>query len=181
MGKGFNLHRKKRWREPIGSHAVQPPMRLFLPALFLACTAAAAAADMHSAECSDALARLQAQEDLQRQTGAQDDATRLRWQGLRTEAARRCLGGDGSLVSPSQHQLRSPIAVAPIAAAARMAAPPAIAMQPALRLNAPPLTLTSCDATGCFASDGSRLTRAGAGLIGPKGLCTVQGNFLQCP
>jgi len=136
---------------------------------------------MHSAACSDALARLQAQEEHQGRAGSIDDATRARWQDLRRAAARQCLGGDGSLVSPSQHTLRSPIAVAPIAAAPRSAAPSAAPAPPALRPSGPPLTLSSCDATGCFASDGSRLTRTGAGLIGPRGLCTVQGNFLQCP
>ena len=136
---------------------------------------------MHSEACSDALARLQAQEEQLGRASPIDDATRARWQGLRRTAARQCLGGDGSLMSPSQHTLRSPIAVAPIAAAPRSVTPVATPAPPALAPNAPPLTLSSCDATGCFASDGSRLTRTGAGLIGPRGLCTVQGNFLQCP
>lgn len=72
-------------------------MRSILLAALTFCTSAAAAdlEAMQSAECSNALARLQAQGEQQRRDGTVDDATRLRWQGLRTEAARRCLGGDG--------------------------------------------------------------------------------------
>jgi hypothetical protein len=41
--------------------------------------------------------------------------------------------------------------------------------------------LNACDATGCWASDGTRLLRAGPNLIGPRGICTTSGPFVQCP
>ena len=43
------------------------------------------------------------------------------------------------------------------------------------------LSTTSCDALGCTASDGTRLTRSGPLLMGPRGACTVQGSVLNCP
>lgn len=45
----------------------------------------------------------------------------------------------------------------------------------------PPTTVLACDTTGCWASDGSRLQKVGAQLIGPSGPCTVQGSVLRCP
>jgi hypothetical protein len=44
-----------------------------------------------------------------------------------------------------------------------------------------PYAITSCDAGGCWANDGSRLNRVGPNLWGPRGVCTVQGTLLQCP
>ena len=44
-----------------------------------------------------------------------------------------------------------------------------------------PYAITSCDAGGCWANDGSRLNRLGPNLWGPRGICTVQGSLLQCP
>ena len=52
---------------------------------------------------------------------------------------------------------------------------------PALPAAAPLLTVTACDATGCLASDGTRLQWVGPSLLGPRGMCTVQGTVLQCP
>ena len=45
----------------------------------------------------------------------------------------------------------------------------------------PPVTILSCDAAGCQASDGTRLNRAGPVLIGPRGACSVQGSVVVCP
>jgi hypothetical protein len=60
--------------------------------------------------------------------------------------------------------------------------PPAIAVPPPapLPVQRPPAMVSSCDATGCWASDGTRLHRAGPNLIGPRGLCTVSGKLVQC-
>ncbi len=44
-----------------------------------------------------------------------------------------------------------------------------------------PVTVSSCNAAVCIASDGSTLTRVGPNLVGPRGLCSVQGGFLRCP
>ena len=53
-------------------------------------------------------------------------------------------------------------------------------MPPPVRIE-PPLTVTGCDASGCWASDGTRLQQAGPQLLGPRGFCSVQGALLQCP
>jgi hypothetical protein len=100
----------------------------------------------------------------------------------RQRAARACLGGRDGAASAPAARVRPPLAVPPVGAgpavplrtpvpAAAPAAPPA-----------PPLTLSGCDANGCWTSDGTRLQRAGPNtLLGPRGLCTVNGSLVQCP
>jgi hypothetical protein len=44
-----------------------------------------------------------------------------------------------------------------------------------------PKSITSCDALGCWASDGTRLQRVGPNLLGPRGFCSAPGGVLQCP
>ena len=109
-------------------------------------------------------------------------AALARLQPFRDRAASACLGGRPMSPPPSQHLSRPPIRVAPIVIAPQVKAPvvPAPGV-PAPKPPAPPLTLTICDAAGCLASDGSRLTRIGPALIGPRGLCIVQGIYVQCP
>jgi hypothetical protein len=105
---------------------------------------------------------------------------------LRRRAAAVCLGAGSA--SPPAARAHAPQAVAPIAArpaaiavpqpVPRPLAPPAAPLTP----PAAPLTLGACDATGCWASDGTRLSRAGANqLLGPRGLCSVQGTLIHCP
>lgn len=60
-------------------------------------------------------------------------------------------------------------------------ATPTAVPAPAPRPAPPPLTISACDATGCWASDGTRLQRAGPNLLGPTGVCTTSGPFVQCP
>jgi len=45
----------------------------------------------------------------------------------------------------------------------------------------PLVTITGCDALGCWASDGTRLLKDGQNLIGPRGFCSRQGTVLICP
>jgi hypothetical protein len=52
---------------------------------------------------------------------------------------------------------------------------------PAVPRAPPPLSVTSCDALGCWANDGTRLQRAGPGLLGPRGYCSTAGAALSCP
>jgi hypothetical protein len=44
-----------------------------------------------------------------------------------------------------------------------------------------PSTVTTCDPGGCWTNDGNRLQRLGPNLVGPKGVCTVQGAIVSCP
>ncbi len=175
------------------------PLRLIFPTLALACATAAAQATgtTRSPDCERALRALQAREDVA--ASAPDAAPRTdgrrrapdaRLLALRRQAAQVCLGGKADLPVP-QRQVHPPVTVAPVIAPppiepppiAPVVAPPVSAAPPAAPppRNAPPTVITSCDPTGCWASDGSRLNRMGQNLLGPRGLCTVQGNLLQCP
>ena len=97
-------------------------------------------------------------------------------------AARRCLASRGDLPAPSR-SIQPPIVVAPIAPAAAARSPPTVtrttpaAPAPAER----PRAVTACDPGGCWADDGSRLTRIGPNLWGKRGICTLQGSLLLCP
>jgi hypothetical protein len=44
-----------------------------------------------------------------------------------------------------------------------------------------PYRMTSCDAGGCWDSQGTRYNRSGATLIGPRGACVQTGTTLRCP
>ncbi len=44
-----------------------------------------------------------------------------------------------------------------------------------------PMAITTCDPAGCWDSEGRRLNIMGPLLIGPQGLCSVQGGMVSCP
>jgi hypothetical protein len=148
------------------------------------------AADLlDSAGCRKALDALQVQEtaagaDAMRQPdGAASRTALVRLTNLRQEAARACLGGTADAPLP-QRLAQDPVVVPRvIVTPARPPTPtPTAPSMPAPKVVGPPVTVTACDATGCWASDGSHLLRAGpGGLLGPRGLCQVQGTVLRCP
>jgi hypothetical protein len=169
-------------------------MRLFLAAFAtaLACQGAFAQQDdrVHSAACRQALDALQAQEAAVAAASApqgspQPRAARTRLLALQREAATACLGGSRakrrSPPTGATQLLQQPVSVPPVSAEPAPALPQAV--QPAVTLPAPapPLTVTACDAAGCLASDGTRLQWVGPNLLGPRGMCSVQGATLQCP
>ena len=152
---------------------------------------------LESAECQRALAALSSEEAAVAESsrasgGITANDRRLidaKLAPVRRQAARACLArlDDPATLSSVRLVRPPPIAVAPagvapasspapMAATAR-AAPPAPAPLPAEK----PYAITSCDAGGCWANDGSRLNRVGPNLWGPRGICTVQGSLLQCP
>ncbi len=108
---------------------------------------------------------------------------------VRRQAAKACLARRADPATlPSERLVRpppvttQPVAVAPASspattAAIARAAPLAPPTAPAGKAYA----ITSCDAGGCWANDGSRLNRVGPNLWGPRGICTVQGSLVQCP
>jgi hypothetical protein len=68
------------------------------------------------------------------------------------------------------------ISAPPLYPAARAAAPPlpaVVAPRPAI--------ITTCDPAGCWDSEGRRLNNLGPMLMGPRGLCTLQGGIANCP
>ena len=125
-----------------------------------------------SAECRQARAALHARTALDPQR-----------ESLRRHAARVCLGGDGNAPPRSARSAVPPVAVTTIPRASPVI-PPSLTVGPNPPLSPPvrqPAVLTGCDVAGCWTSDGSRLTRAGPNLLGPRGVCTVHGVALHCP
>lgn len=98
---------------------------------------------------------------------------------LKKSTAQACFGTSREPPPRSGRAARPPVAVPPPAAAARPS-PPAPAPPPPVVIQRPP-AITSCDAGGCWDSNGTRLNRMGPGLSGPSGPCTVQGGFAYCP
>lgn len=143
-----------------------------------------------SADCELALESLRAREAavLAARRAAEQPGDRYRLapdtqlENLRRRAARACVGGLGD-APPSGRLAQPPVDVAPIALPqpAPRRVLPAAPVAPPLKQTAPPVTITACDPTGCWASDGSRLPRMGTNLLGPRGLCSVQGTLLNCP
>lgn len=159
-----------------------------LPALLLTTAVGwAVGADPQSAGCQRALETLQVRENallaaLPRDAQP-DAAAAASIEPLRRQAARACLGGTGE--PPPPKQIASPpISVSPIVVprpAPRVSAPSVQATPPPRRIE-PQVFVSACDAGGCWASDGTRLIRSGAHLIGPRGMCSgTQGTPLNCP
>ena len=170
---------------------------LLVASVALACATPVIGEPLESAECQQALAVLNAEEAAVAQSArasggvtANDrrliDATLA---PVRRQAARACLARRADPATPSSERLGRPppIAVAPLAVApASSPATTAVggraaALSPPALRTEKPYAITSCDAGGCWANDGSRLNRLGPNLWGPRGICTVQGSFLQCP
>jgi hypothetical protein len=118
-------------------------------------------------------------------TKTAERAPRDQLQSLRQRAAAACLRAPETAASQPVPRTRAqaPIAVPPIATAAPR--PIAIPTPPvSVPAPTPLVTLTGCDATGCWASNGTRLQRVGESnmLLGPNGVtCTQSGALLNCP
>jgi hypothetical protein len=152
-------------------------MRWIAPLLSLTCTlllpAAVGADPLKSGECGQSLAALEA--------ARADRGAGARLEALRQQATQACLGGSGEARRPS------PVAQPPIVVPPPIVAVPAPAEAPRpapppspVAIQRPPV-LTSCDAGGCWDSNGGRLNRAGPTLIGPGGACVVTGQVVHCP
>jgi len=153
---------------------------------------------LESAECQRAFAVLNSEEAAVAESarasgGVTTNDRRLidaKLAPLRRQAARACLArrADPVTLSSSARLVRppplttQPLAVAPASSPAPTAATARAAPLAPLPLPAEkPYAITSCDPGGCWANDGSRLSRVGPNLWGPRGICTVQGSLLQCP
>lgn len=106
----------------------------------------------------------------------QENALKLDQARRRTTLA--CLGQANSSVT-APHSSQPVIVVPPIVAAAPPL--PVIAAPPPPVKVVRPSVISSCDAGGCWDSEGVRLHRLGPNLMGPRGLCTAQGNLFTCP
>ncbi len=112
-------------------------------------------------------------------------AAQAQLQASRESAARICLGATDATPMP-QATARDPVTVPPVSQPRPLPQrpPPLVAPPPPVINPTPasvPLTVVACDPSACWASDGSRLERAGPTLVGPRGACTLQGVQLRCP
>jgi hypothetical protein len=105
----------------------------------------------------------------------------------RQRAARACLGGRGDTTDEAATRWQPPLSVPPIKLpnVSGVAPPPrpGVPLPPApANRPAAPTIVTSCDSLGCWTSDGQRLPHAGhQQLLGPRGICSVNGAVVQCP
>lgn len=171
-------------------------MRRVFPGLCLLLAVQAAPAQdedaLRSDPCRSALAALQAQEAAAAATTparepeadeAAHQAALARLNAARDRAARACLQGRADQPARPGRMAPPPLSVPPLAVTPHTAPlpPPPTGIPLPLPRAAQPVSITSCDALGCWASDGTRLPRAGPNLIGPRGFCTAPGGVLHCP
>jgi hypothetical protein len=110
-------------------------------------------------------------------------------QRLRDAAARACLASRlDAPAAPAPGRLAQPPVVVPSSAGVpRSPTSPTVPVplespRPAVPQTPPPAVVTTCDAAGCWTSDGRRLERVGPNMfVGPRGVCSAQGALLQCP
>jgi hypothetical protein len=160
----------------------------FLLLVLAGSAACAADADPQSNDCRRALESLQAREtELAAAAGANaapKTPTDARWQALRGQAARACLGRENAASAPTGRLAQPPVAVPPVIvppAAAETAQRRAPAPLPApLPGYKPPVTVMSCDPLGCWTSDGARLPHTGRNPLDARVRCSVQGRMVVC-
>jgi hypothetical protein len=162
-------------------------LTLFL--LGLAMPAALGAdADPQSNACQRALAALQTREAELAAAARADTPARIptdaRWQALRGQAARDCLGRDSAASAPPGRLAQPPVVVPPVVVppapaetAQRRSPPPLAAPSPSYK---PPVTVMSCDPLGCWTSDGARLPHTGRNPLDARVRCSVQGRMVVC-
>jgi len=147
-----------------------------LPGSISAASATVSAEDpSQSVACHLALAKLQSAED----AGKPPSVAAIR--AAQQQAALACLGASALTQPKRAGQLQPPTSVPPVSGQQRTA--PVPGPTAGIPVHAPTgvLLVTNCDALGCWASDGSRLTGSGPLLMGIKGTCTVSGSVLNCP
>jgi hypothetical protein len=158
-----------------------PFCRFFLALLAgAAMTAAAQAREADPLSTPECKAARRALDDA---TSAAKDDSRAGNASLAAAKRQAALACFGTTRSPSAagRAARPPAVVPPTVGA--QGQPPVVA-EPAPPVRIPrPAAITSCDAGGCWDSNGARLNRMGPGLTSPGGgpACSVQGGFAHCP
>jgi len=90
------------------------------------------------------------------------------------------LMGTGLHAQPVPVHIVGPVIVVPPPVIDGPRPPVLVAPPPPLEI-AKPAALTTCDAGGCWDSEGRRLDRSGPVLVGPRGGCMVQAGVVHCP
>jgi len=137
-------------------------------------------------ECREAIAALGTEEAAAASAPAAATSTHAADPKLiaaRKRAAQVCLATRADPPPAEGRFAQPPLAVPPVIEGRLPSAPPApAAALPARAPTQPPLvSITSCDAAGCWTSDGKRLNRVGPTFWGSHGACTVQGTVVRCP
>lgn len=128
-----------------------------------------------SAQCQLARGEL---ERITKAAAENPQADKSKLKQARKRTARACLGLAENVAVPPRAR-NQPIAVPPVLPAeARL--PTATTLSPLLPV-ARPSVITACDAGGCWDSQGVRLQRSGATLLGPQGPCIAEGALYKCP
>jgi len=133
---------------------------------------------LSSHECAAARAELESALNDDASTPA---ARAQRLAMARRQAALACLGPS----SGQPHRSGAPevprAVPPPVISSPRPEAVPAPAATPLPPLAIPrPATITTCDPTGCWDSEGRRLNQVGPLLMGPRGLCNTHGGAVTC-
>jgi hypothetical protein len=153
-----------------------------------ASTAWAVEADPQSQACQRALASLQAREAELAAAARADTPPRpladARWQALRADAARACLGREGAASAPLPRLSLPPPSVPPVVVPASPSESaqrrPPSPLAPPVPTYRPPEGVMSCDPLGCWTSGGARLPHAGRDPLDARVRCTVQGQIVVC-
>ena len=170
------------------THRLAAPFVLLLGTVGLAVHAAAPSATdpLQAPECTQAIAALQEQEAAAASAPAAASGARApdpKLTAARKRAARLCLATRPDVPAPAGRFAQPPLAVPPLATVRPPPAPASsgAALPPRSPTPRPLVSITSCDAAGCWTSEGKRLNRVGPTLWGRHGACTVQGTVVICP
>lgn len=170
--------------EPTPSGQLQAVMYRLFSALLIAAGSASLPAQTAEPDPMNSRSCVLAREALEQAIGepaANREVHAARLARARQQAATACLGRDSSSRERSGAP-QPPQIVAPAPAAVpqprQLPAPAAPAAPLAIPRAA---TITACDPAGCWDSEGRRLNNVGPLLVGPRGLCTLQGGVLNCP
>jgi hypothetical protein len=146
-------------------------LRIVLLAALSAASVAHAQDPLKSSDCMHSLALL----ELAR-SGPRDKV-----EAARQVAAQVCFGSHKAPSRPSR-AAQAPIQVPPPAIDVKPRAPlPATpTLPPPVAIDRGP-TISSCDAAGCWVTDGNRLRHVTPNLMAPGGLCALAPGAAGCP
>lgn len=157
-------------------------MRAFIVSLLLGGVTFAAA--QKPADPLSSGACMLARNELEKALADPDPGTRRgRLDNAREAVARLCLGASAR---PRGERSGAPdpvrVVPPPVITGMPEAVLPPVTTPPPPPVEIPrPTVITACDPAGCWDSQGRRLNSIGPALVGPGGVCSVQGGVVNCP